>query len=447
MRKQGSLTEGNVVSTMLTFAVPFLLANLLQACYGAADLLIIGQFSDAANLSAVSTGSQIMQMVISIVSGLTTGGTVLIGRYTGAKEHKEVSETIGTMFTLFGIFAAVMTAAVILLMDPIVSVMQTPQEAYSATKQYVLICICGTLFIFGYNAISAILRGMGDSKNPLIFIAIACVLNIACDLILVGPFQMGAAGAAFATAGSQGVSMIIAILYLRRKKFIFDFKLKSFRIHRAKAKNLIKIGLPISLQESLVMLSFLFIIAIVNSMGVVASAAIGITQKIDTFTLLPPSAFSAAIAAMAAQNMGAGLPDRAKKCMHTGIWFSLAFGVLFFALMQLAPQAAMRVFTQDSGVILAGAGYLRSFSFDCILVCFVFCMNGFFNGCGHTTFTMFNNLLPTFLVRIPAAYLLSRIAGATLFEIGFAAPLASVVSVVFGFIYLKSGRWKQNSLS
>lgn len=440
---EASLTKGNIYTTMIKFAIPFLLANLLQALYGAADLLIVGWFSDSAGLSAVATGSQILQTLTCTIVGLATGGTVLIGRFLGMGREEDVKQTIGTMLTLFAILAAALTALLLVFARPVVSLMQAPPEAFDQTVQYTFLCGCGVFFIFGYNAISAVLRGMGDSKNPLLFVAIACVCNILGDLILVGGLHLGAAGAAIATTGSQGISMVLAVIFLKRRGFLFDFRLKSFGIRRDKAAALLKLGLPIALQESLVMLSFLFITAIVNQMGVAASAAIGVTEKINLFTLLPPTAFSSAIAAMVAQNMGAGETGRSRRYLRIGILFSLVFGVTCFVWLQLSPQSAMGIFTTDQAVVAAGSQYLRAFSIDCILVCFMFCLNGFFNGCGHSAFSMANNLLSTFLVRVPVAWLFSRIAGATLFEIGLAAPLASAVSIVIAFVYLRTGKWKK----
>lgn len=439
---EASLTKGNIYTTMIKFAIPFLFANLLQALYGAADLLIVGWFSDSAGLSAVATGSQILQTLTCTIVGLATGGTVLIGRFLGMGREEDVKRTIGTMFTLFSVLAA-FTALLLVFARPVVALMQAPPEAFDQTVQYTFLCGCGVFFIFGYNAISAVLRGMGDSKNPLLFVAIACVCNILGDLILVGWLRLGAPGAAIATTGSQGISMVLAVIFLKKRGFVFDFQLKSFGIRRDKAAALLKLGLPIALQESLVMLSFLFITAVVNKMGVAASAAIGVTEKINLFTLLPPTAFSSAIAAMVAQNMGAGEPGRSRRCLRIGILFSLVFGVACFVWLQLSPQSAMKIFTTDQAVVAAGSQYLRAFSLDCVLVCFMFCLNGFFNGCGHAAFSMANNLLSTFLIRVPVAWLFSRISWATLFEIGLAAPFASAVSIVIAFVYLRTGKWKK----
>jgi putative MATE family efflux protein len=259
---------------------------------------------------------------------------------------------------------------------------------------------------------------------------------------------MGAPGAALATILSQGLSAVLAVIYLKKQSFHFDFKLDSFRIKREKLKNLLKIGLPMSVQMSMTTVSFMFIMATVSVMGgVVASAAIGITSKINGFVMLPPIAFSAAISAMVSQNMGAGRPKRAIKCLYVGISVTLIFGVISFALLQFFSPAVIKIFTPDIELIRATSLYLKSFSIDCILVCFVFCLNGFFNGCGHTRFSMVNNLMAAFLIRVPATWLLSKIPGADLFSIGFATPMSSLLSITIGIIYLRSGRWKSLKLS
>ena len=334
-----------------------------------------------------------------------------------------------------------------MLVHPVTMLLRTPPEAFAQTEDYIFISVLGIAFMFAYNALSAMLRGFGNSKSPLIFVAIACVCNIAGDLLLVAVFGMGPAGAALATILSQGLSALLAVVYLKRRNFRFDFKLSSFRVNTQKLKILLILGLPMSLQMSLTTVSFMFIMATVNQMsGVLGSAAIGVSAKLNGFTMLPPQAFSAAISAMVAQNMGAGRPDRAKKCLHVGISVSLVFGIISFGALLLYPREIIRMFTPERELIAVTALYLRSFSLDCILVCFVFCLNGFFNGCGHTYFSMGNNLLAAFLIRVPATWLFSRLPGATLFTIGFAAPLASVASIFIGIIYLKFGKWERLDL-
>ncbi len=438
-----SLTTGPVTRTLLKFALPYLLANLLQTFYGLVDLLVVGQFSDAANIAAVSLGSMITSTVNSLVIGLTTGGTVLVGQLLGAKRDRDMEETVSTMFTFFPLVSLVLTAVMCLLAAPLLRLMNTPVEAYDGAYAYVQICFVGLFFTAGYNTLSAALRGMGDSMKPLLFVAIACVCNIVGDIILVGPLHMGAAGAAIATTASQGISTLLGVIYLKRKKFLFDFRARSFRIHWDKVRQLLRLGIPISLQEFLSMCSFLILEAIINGMGYIATAAAGVCDKVFMVAVIPSSAFSAAIAAMVAQNAGAGAFDRVRACLRTGLIFSFLIGVALFAWMALAPESAIRLFTGDTDVIAAACNYLTSYKFEYPLCSLVFCINGFINGTGHTRFTLAENLVSTFIVRLPLFFLFSLSATATLGSIGVAMPLASASQLIMVLIYLKTGLWKR----
>ena len=441
-----SLVSGNIKRTLLKFALPFLGASFLQFLYGAADLMIVGRFADAAGISAVSTGSQVMQAITSLVTALATGGTVLIGQYVGACRREDVRASIGTMFSLFTLIAIVLTLISALCTNAVVALMRIPAEAVIPARQYLFLCSCGILFITGYNMVSAILRGLGDSRRPMYFILIATVVNIAGDLLLVGVFGLGAAGAAIATITAQALSLILSLLVLRRRDFPFDFKRASFRLHRGRCAKLVSLGAPVAVQNVLVTISFLIITAIVNAIGLNESAAVGVVERIITFAMLAPSAFMAALAAMTAQNMGAGRPDRAGLSLKYGILFCLLCEGAMFILLQLSPVLWMGLFSPDPAVIAHGALYLRTYSFDCITVSFVFCLNGFYSGCGRTGFTMVNNLVSTFAVRVPVVFFVSRIAGATLLHIGIGAPAASAVQIVIQLIYYRSGRWRDSDI-
>lgn len=446
MEEKLTLTEGRVSTTVLKFAIPFLLASLLQALYGAADLLIVGQFADTAGVAAVATGSQVMQTITGVILGLRTGGTVLIGQYLGARKDKEVAKTIGAMISIFTILSIVLTIIMVSFSGQITSLMHTPTEAVEFTKQYILICSAGIPFIVGYNVVSGILRGLGNSKVPLYFVAVACVINIVVDILLVGMFKMGAAGAAIATISAQGISLISACIYISKSKFAVRFKRKYIVIKSDKTSNILKLGLPIAMQDGLINISFLLITVIINNMGLIASAAVGVVEKIIIFAMLIPSAFGAAIAVMTAQNMGAGQIERAKKSLYVGIGFSLIFGILFCLYSQWSGTTLTAMFSKDAEVISAAALYLRSYSIDCILVAFIFCMNSFFSGCGHSMFPMIHSCIATFLVRIPGSYILSKIQEVSLYEIGFAAPVATLVSLIMCMIYFYLGKWKKNKI-
>lgn len=446
-RGERDLTQGGLISTLISFAVPFFIANLLQALYGAVDLLIVGQFSSGvADVSAVACGSQIMTLVILAVCGLTTAGTVLIGRFFGAKELDRVRRTIGTMLTTFLVCTLFVTGLMFWLSPALLRFLQTPEEAFAGANRYVLICSAGTLFIFGYNAFSAILRGVGNSKSPMIFVGIACLCNIVLDLLLVGRFGMGPVGAAVATVGSQAASMFFAIFYIRRMNDLFDFRLSSFRVDFSLMKKLFIIGLPLSIQSTLIDFSFILIFSIVNQMGVAASAGYGICCRINGFTMLPSISLGMALTAITAQNLGAGKTRRALSFFKRSVALGAGIALFFFLWMEFWPESAFALFTKEASVIAAGSLYMKSFCFDVLLVAFVFSSNGLLNGSGHTRFTLVNNVVPTFLVRVPAAWFISRLPGATLYGIGWAAPMASVLSVVITLIYLRTGRWRKQRL-
>ena len=418
---QLSLTEGNVRRALSRFAIPFLGASLLQFLYGAVDLIVVGQFADQAGIAAVSTGSQVMQAVTNFIIGLSTGGTVLVGQYLGARRGEDVNRAIGTLFSLFALIAVVLAAAFALSTNAIVALMQVPAAAAAPARQYLFICACGLVFITGYNMVSGVLRGLGDSKRPMYFVLVACIINIVGDLLLVGVFG--------------------------RRDFPFDFKRRSFRIQGDKAARILRLGLPVAVQNVLVTLSFLIITAIVNHMDVLAqSAAVGLVERITGFIMLFPIAFQSAISAMTAQNMGAGRPDRARQGLKYGILFCLAADIAMFVLVQLVPGLAMRLFTPDAEVIYHGVLYLRTYSIDCILVTFVFTLNGFYSGCGRTGFTLFNSLASTFLVRVPAVFFISLLPGVTLLHIGVAAPAASAIQVLLQLLYFRTGRWNHSVL-
>ena len=441
------LTQGSVGRTLMKFTVPFLLANLLQTFYSIVDLIVVGQFADAAAISSVSVGGIVVATLTSFIIGLTTGGTVLIGQFCGSKQEKNVQESVQTLFTLTPLIAIALSVIFMFLVDPLLKLLNTPPEAYEGARHYMQICIIGLVFTSGYNAISAALRAMGDSKNPLLFVLIACVFNILGDLVLVAGFNMGAEGAAIATMLGQALSMILGIVFLKRKNFIFDFKPSSFGIKKEKAAQLLKLGIPISLQEVLVMSSFVVIEGFINNLGYIATAAAGVADKLFTVAVIPSSSFSASIAAMAAQNMGAGRQDRMRKCLVIGSAWSFAVGVVLFLLVWFAPQVPLALFTQDKAVVASASNYLISYKYEYLLCSVAFCMHGFINGSGHTKFTLWNNIISTFVVRLPLVWLFSRAAGATLMHIGIAFPIASAVQLIGAAVYIASGRWRRGTIS
>lgn len=441
-----NLVQGHVGKQLIKFALPFLLSHMIQSLYAVTDMIIVGQFSGAVSMSGVSIGSQITLLVTNLVLGLSVGGTVLIAQYLGANRRQDIRETIGTLFTALGVLAVVMTVLPLAFKEPLLRLIRTPQESFADADVYFMITTLGTIFIFGYNALSAVMRGMGDSKNPLIFVSVACVVNVFGDLLLVAVFHMGAAGAAIATVFSQAISMFLCVIYLKKNRFIFDFKLKSFGFHPGRLKMILKIGIPTSIQNTLVSFSFLFLTALVNTFGVTASAAVGAVAKLNGFAILPAIAMSSSISAMAAQNLGAGEIGRAKKTMGVGMLISMSITVVIFALVQLFPAFFLRLFDDDAAMIASGVQYLRSFSFDYLLVPFQFSMMGLFIGSGHTTYTLINSAVTSILARIPACYILGIILGYGLSGLGFGAPVATALGVTLNLIFYLSGRWKKMTI-
>ena len=435
--KKLSLTEGPVAPALVRFALPFLLSSLLQSLYGAADLFVVGQYAGAAAVSGVSIGSQLMGTVTMLILSLSMGGTVLIGNCVGQKNEEGAATAIGTQATLFALFAVVLTPLMLLGTDGGVALMQTPPEAVADAASYVWVCSLGLPFIIGYNALSGIFRGLGDSKTPLYFVALATAVNIAADFLLVGFFRMGSCGAAIATISAQGISFLAALVFLCRKGFDFPFTRKHLRLDRAAAKRILKVGGPLALQSTSVHLSFLIITAIINTMGLIASAAVGVTEKIMAFAFLPPDAFAAALAAMTAQNIGAGKPERGKQALRWSILLSLIVGVAVCAFANLFPNLLPAIFTSDEAVIRAAGLYMRTYSIDCALVAFVFSFNNYFSGCGNAMISMVHNVIATFAVRIPVTLLMSRVEGASLLHMGFAAPAASLLSIFICLWYFR----------
>lgn len=443
--KELDLTKGSVPKVLMQFAMPYLLANVLQALYGGADLFVVGRFDDAASVAGVAIGSQVMQTVTGIILGLTAGITVLIGIATGARDEKKAAATIGSAVWLFAIIGAVLTLLMTVWHDTIATAMHTPPEAMTDTRHYLLICSLGIPFIIGYNVVFGIMRGLGDSRSPLYFVALACVINIVLDFVLVGGCHMRAAGAATATIASQGISFAAALCYLHRKGFRFPFTRRDIRLSGILSKRIIKLGTPIALQDALINISFLIITVIVNRMGVTASAALGVVEKLIVFAMLPPVAISSAVAAMTAQNYGAGLTDRMNRCLKSGIGMALVFGTAFCIYSQFLPETLMGIFTNDAPVIELGAEYLHGYSIDCIIVSFVFCINSYFSGQGNSLFPMVHSLIATFLFRIPLSWIFSHIAPTSLFPMGFAPPLATMVSLAICLWYLKIWQKRQAS--
>lgn len=435
-----ALTQGAVLKRLLCFALPILGANLLQALYGTVDLMIVGRFADASAVSAVSTGSMTMQTITGIVIGLTMGCTVLIGNSIGMKDYETSSRAVGSAGMLFAAVGVGLTVLVVALASPISTVMNAPEEAFSQTAEYITICGTGVICIVLFNALSGIFRGVGDSGTPLLLMAIACGCNIIGDLILVGIFSLGSAGAAMATVAAQGVSVVSAFVIIKRKGFGFETKREFLKPAKRETVLILRYGLPIAAQELLTGVSFMVILAILNGFGLVASAGVGVAEKLCGLMFIVPGAMMSAVSAFSAQNVGAGLRDRAKKGMYYGMAVTTLIGLGMFAVSFTNGVWLARFFAKDMDVCYAAADYLKSYSIDCVIVGFNFCMMGYLNGNGRTGFVALQGILSTFLVRIPVSYLMSRIEGVSLFQVGFATPLATVFAIVITILYINRSK-------
>ena len=438
MSNTADFTQGSILKKLCRFMLPVLGALILQAAYGAVDLLVVGRFGSTSGLSAVSTGSQVLNLVTFVVTQLAMGVTVLIARYIGEKREKEIGAVLGGAAVVFTILAGCLFVLLVLFARPISVLMQAPQEALALTASYVRICGCGILFIVAYNVLSAVFRGLGDSRSPLLFVHVACLVNVAGDLVLVAGLHLDAAGAALATVLAQAVSVGCALAILRRKKLPFTFRKSDMRLNE-QCRRFLAIGLPLALQEFLTQLSFLALCAFVNRLGLAASSGYGVASKIVSFVMLVPSALMQSMASFVAQNIGAGNVKRAKKSMFTGIAVGVAFGIVMFALVLRKGDVLAGLFSTDAEVVRRGFEYLRGFAPETIVTAVLFSMVGYFNGSNQTLWVMIQGLIQTLLVRLPLAYYMSIQPNASLTKIGMSAPVATVVGIVLNigcFLYL-----------
>ena len=445
MRQTQNFTEGKIFAPLIRFAGPVLLALLLQTMYGAIDLMVVGQFGTSADVSAVSTGSMVMHTVTVVITGLAMGLTVLVGRKIGEGLREDAGNIIGSGIWLFGVLAVVLSVLMVFAAPSMAKLMQAPVEALDKTISYITICSAGAIFIVAYNLVGSIFRGIGDSVMPLVTVAIACVLNIIGDLVFVALFHMGTAGAAIATVFAQAVSVALSLLLIRRREMPFSLKAGAIRPSGKLIRQILILGIPIALQDLLVSISFLAITAIVNSLGLIASAGVGVAEKLCGFVMLVPSAYMQAMSAFVAQNMGAGKPQRAQKALLCGIASSLVVGAVMGYLSFFRGDLLAGLFAKDAAVISAAAEYLKAYAIDCLLTSFLFCFIGYFNGTGNTIFVMLQGIIGSFGVRLPVSWIVCRQAGANLFHIGLATPASSLVQIILCGVFFIITRRKQKN--
>ena len=435
MQQSHRFVSGPILSPLLRFTIPVLLALCLQAMYGAVDLLVVGRFGTAADVSAVSTGSQIMQTVTFLVNSLAMGATILLSQKIGQGREREAGEVAGSTICLFAVLALVLTVLMELFADPLAKLMHAPQQAFAGTVGYLRICSAGLPFIVAYNVLGGLFRGIGDSKTPLFTVAVACVINIVGDLLFVAGFGMGVAGAALATVLAQAVSVVLCLAVTKKRGLPFRFEMNFIRFNRKIILKILRLGTPIALQELLVSVSFLVILTIVNGLGVVASAGVGVAEKLCAFIMMVPNAFMQSLSAFVGQNIGAGRRDRARRAMYYGMVSALFFGVLMAAAAFFKGDLLASIFTSDAEVAAAAWDYLRAYAVDTLIVSFLFCFCGYFNGSGSTTFVMVQGIIGAFLVRIPVSYLMSGIQPVSLFRIGLATPASTATQILLCILW------------
>lgn len=435
-----NLTTGSVLRNVLYFSLPYLLSYFLQTLYGMADLFIIGQFEGAASTTAVSVGSQVMHMITVMIVGLAMGSTVSIGRSIGAGEHKRATAVIGNTVTLFMALSVVLMAILLVFVRPIVSIMATPAEAVSGTTAYLTICFIGIPCITAYNIISSIFRGLGDSKSPMYFIAVACVANIILDFLFIGLMGMGPAGAALGTTLSQAISVVVSLFVILRQQTGIQLRRSDLKLKRPVMRQILKIGLPVALQDGFVQIAFIVITIIANQRGLNDAAAVGIVEKVISFLFLVPSSMLSTVSALGAQNIGAGKHDRATLTLRYAILITAGFGLFISIVMQGIAEPVVGLFTADTAVILAGGQYIRGYIWDCLFAGIHFSFSGYFCAYGRSEISFLHNICSILLVRIPGVYLMSTMFPNTLFPMGLATVGGSLLSIticVVAFVVLK----------
>ncbi len=442
------LTSGSVKRAMFYFALPYLLSYFLQTLYGMADLFVIGQFYGVSEITAVSNGSQVMYMTTVIIVGLAMGATVLIGNYTGAKEKDKTSDVVGNTATFFLLGSLILMAVLLLFRYPITNALGVPTESVEGCVSYLTITFIGIPFITAYNIISSIYRGLGDSKTPMYFVAIACFINILLDYVLIGGCHLGPAGAAYATVIAQTTSVIIALFSIVKKDTGISLKKSNFKLKKTVLKKLLSIGLPVAIQDGCIQVSFLLIMIIANYRGVDDAAAVGVVEKIIGLAFIVPSSMLATVSTLTSQSIGANKKERGEKTLAYALVVTVTYGILISILTLLFKEQIVGLFSDDKNVVLLGSQYISSYIFDCIFAGIHFCFTGYFCAYGKSYIGFIHNIVAIVLLRVPGAYFLSKWYPNTLFPMGLAAPAGSIISVVICLIaYACMTRSKKSAFS
>ena len=442
------MTQGSVFKKMVVFTLPVMFANALQLCYGLVDMVIVGKFVGSAGLSAITIGSQVFNLMATLCIGFSVGGQVFISQIIGGKEYRKLNQTIGTVFTLVGVLGLLMTLIGFVFSVPVLRLMNTPEESFEMAKAYMKVCSGGVLFTYGYNMVSAILRGMGDSKRPLLFILISTIVNLTGDLLLVGYFKMGTAGAAWATILGQAVSFVIALVFLIRRKeeFHFDFKAKSFIPENGTAAKLVKLGVPFALQSSSIDISMMFVCTLVNSFGVIASATFGVGCRLQSLGFVMSGAVGAFVSSMVGQNIAAGKMDRVHKGIHLGLVSNIIFWGLLTTVFILFPESCFSLFSKDPEVLEMAPLYMMCMAVGVPALACMTPYNGFIQGIGNSKMSLIFSILDGFVARITLSYVIGIVAGLGLKGFFLGYFLAPYFTTIPAMIYYYSGIWKKRKL-
>ncbi len=428
--RQNDLTQGSIAGNIFSFALPYMFAYFLQILYGLADLFVIGQYCGVDSTTAVSNGAQVMYFVTVVVIGLAMGTTVRTALAVGAKNKRMTARVVGNSATLFLLLSIVLAAGLLLFTSDIVRLLKTPAESIAGTEHYLFVCFAGVPFIVAYNLIASIFRGLGDTRTPMYFVAVACVVNIILDYLFIGYLGLGPMGAALGTTLSQTVSVVFAAFAIRRHWTLFDVKRVDLRPQRNVLSALLKTGVPVALQDGFIQVSFIVIAVIANMRGLDDAAAVGIVEKFIGLLFIVPSAMLSTVSAVSAQNIGAGKPHRAQQTLWLAMGITFGFGLVCALAVQFVPELAVRLFTANERVVAQGAEYLRSYAWDCALAGVHFCFSGYFTACGYSIVSFCHNVASIVTARVPLAYLFSMQYASTLYPMGWAAPIGSGVSVV-----------------
>lgn len=438
--KGKDLTKGSITGNIMSFSLPYMLAYFLQILYGLADLFVIGQYCGVDSTTAVSNGAQVMYMVTVVLIGLAMGTTVLTARSVGAKDNERTRQIVGNTISMFAIIAVVLMGVLLSLRSWIVGVMDTPSEAVSGMKSYMTVCFAGIPFIIAYNIIASIFRGLGDSRSPMYFVAVACAFNIVLDYVFIGFLGFGAMGAALGTTLSQMASVVFALFSIRRHRGVLDVGRKDLRLKKDVVKHILKIGLPVAMQDGFIQISFLAITVIANGRGLVDAAAVGIVEKFIGLVFIVPSAMLSTVSAISAQNIGAGKMPRAVSTMRRAMLITTVYGTVCAVVLQFIPNLAVGIFTDDAQVLAQGSDYLRGYVWDCIFASIHFCFSGFFTACGYSIISFVHNSISIVSARIPLAWLSSRLYPDTLYPMGLSTCTGSIVSCIIcvcAFVWMR----------